>query len=109
VPAWLSTTGLSTDTVWRARSALGAVWTFFRFVLSAVSACRSASTLPPLYLPSLPPNATRLLAFSMNALCVLPASTYSGHLLGIVAMLTCVGMMLVARFIAERGSDARSD
>jgi hypothetical protein len=33
---------------------------------------------------------------------VFPLSTYSGYLLGTIAMLSAVGMMFVAQFIAER-------
>ena len=108
LPAWLSSTDLSHDSVWRISSAVGALWTFFRFILAAISVYRTASSLPTLYAASIPPNVVSFLAFLANAAGVFPSSTYSGHLLGVIAMLTVVGMMFVAQFIAEKRTGSPS-
>jgi hypothetical protein len=104
LPAWSDSAGLSLDSVWRTSSALGAVWTFFRFVLPTIAIYRSASSLPVLYAAAIPPNATCFVAFAANAVGAFPLSTYSGYLLGVIAMLSCVGMIFIAQFIAERRS-----
>jgi hypothetical protein len=102
LPAWLSSAGLSPDAVWRSSSIVGALWTFFRFILAAISVYRTASSLPVLYTVAVPVDVVSFLAFSATAVGVFPLSTYSGYLLGTIAMLSAVGMMFVAQFIAER-------
>ena len=102
LPAWLSSAGVSTDAVWRSTSAIGALWSLFRFAASAVSVFRTANPLPVLYPVVVPVGILSFLAFSTNTAGFLPLSTYSGHLLGTISMLPAVGIMFIAQFIAER-------
>jgi hypothetical protein len=98
LPAWLSSAGVSSDAVWRLTSAVGALWSLFRFAGGAISVYRNASPLPVLYPVVVPVGALSFLSFSGNTVGFLPLSTYSGHLLGTIAMLSAVGLMFIAQF-----------
>ena len=102
LPAWLSSAGVSPDAVWRSASGVGAVWSLFRFAANAVAVYRVPGPLPVLYFVVVPVGLLSFLAFSANTVGLLPVSAYSGYLLGTIAMLSAVGIMFVAQFMAER-------
>lgn len=103
VPAWLASVGLSSDAVWRLASAVGVLWWLFRFMVVAFMMLRRNAPFPVLYPVAVPIGVVSFLALVVNAAGLLPVTSYSGHLLGTLALLTTVGVVFVAQFRAEHG------
>ena len=91
-PAWLSSAGFSSDAVWRSGSAIGALWVLFRMMLISFRILGSGAPLPVLYPVAVPIAVLSFLALVANTAGLLPVTSYSGHLLGTVSLLTGVGV-----------------
>ena len=102
-PSWLGSLDLSSDSVWRFSSAIGAIWALFRFILVAIGIVRKGPPFPVLYLFAAPLGLASFLAFATTAVGFIPISAYSGFLLGTVTLLATVGIVFIAQFRAERG------
>ena len=100
-PAWLSSAGFSSDAVWRSGSAIGALWVLFRMMIISFRILRSGAPLPVLYPVAVPIGVVSFLALVANTAGLLPVTSYSGHLLGTVSLLTTVGVIFIAQFRAE--------
>ena len=103
LPAWISSAGFSPDTVWRSSSAIGALWGFFRLMLTAFRVFRSSAPFPVLYTVVVPIGAVSFVSFAANTAGLLPVTSYSGHLLGTLSLLMTVGVIFIAQFRAELG------
>jgi hypothetical protein len=102
-PSWLASLDLSSDAVWRLCSAMGAMWPLFRFIFVAFGIVRRGPPFPVLYLFAAPLGLISFLAFVATAAGLVPHHVYSGYLLGVVALMTTVGVVFIAQFRAERG------
>ncbi len=75
----------------------------FRMMIVSFRLLRSAAPLPVLYPIAVPFGVISFLAFVANTAGLLPVTSYSGHLLGTMSMLSAVGVIFIAQFRAELG------
>ena len=64
---------------------------------------RSVARLPVLYQVAVPIGVVAFVAFVANTAGLLPVTSYSGHLLRTLSLLTTVGVIFIAQFRAELG------
>jgi len=104
VPAWLASLSVSADAVWRASSALILIWGVPRIIVPTTMILRRRGPRPEMFKTVVAFGAVALAAAFVNVIGAWPASGYSGHLLGVIALFANVGAIFIAQFRAERAS-----